>query len=113
MKNKSFSKPPVRRLANKILACVLVAAGQWGWATHANAGVPDWLRAVARAPLPAFPPETKAVMLLDEHTTTVKDSGDIETQYRHAYKILRPEGREYGLVGVYFDSETRLTYLKA
>ncbi len=75
---------------------------------------PDWMHEAARQTLPAYPPETVAVILLDERNTTVKDNGEIETLYRRAYKILRPEARdEYGTVVVNFDSETKLSYLKA
>jgi hypothetical protein len=42
----------------------------------------------------------------------VQDDGEIKTRYRKAYKILRPGGRGYGIVSVYFDNETRLTFLK-
>lgn len=79
----------------------------------AAAGTPDWLRAAARTSLPDYPEETEAVMLLNEQITTVSGRGEIKTRYRIAYKILRPEGSGYGLVRVYFDNETRLTYLKA
>ncbi len=75
---------------------------------------PDWMHEAARQTLPAYPPETVAVVLLDERNTTVKDNGEIETLYRRAYKILRPEARdEYGRVVVNFDTETKLSYLKA
>jgi transglutaminase-like putative cysteine protease len=75
---------------------------------------PDWLRAAAQDKLPEYPADTVAVILMDEQFTTVKDNGEIETRYRRAYKLLRPEGRErYGGVGVNFDKETKLTYLKA
>ncbi len=77
------------------------------------AGTPDWLRAAAAMPLPAYPPETNAVMLLDEQITTVRDDGEIRYTCRRAWKILRPDGRELGFVHVGYDSETRLTYLKA
>ncbi|HTC92752.1 MAG TPA: DUF3857 domain-containing transglutaminase family protein [Terriglobales bacterium] len=75
---------------------------------------PDWMHDAARQTLPTYPPETVAVVLLDECVTTVKDNGEIETLYRRAYKILRPEARdEYGGVPVDFDAETKLSYLKA
>ena len=82
------------------------------WAPGAAGGVPDWLRQAAAEALPKYPEETKAVVLLDEKATTVKDNGEITTVRRRAVKILRPEGRERATVGVYFDSDTRLTYLK-
>ncbi len=93
------------------LLFLLLAAGVA--APGATAGVPEWLRAAARETLPAYADDTDAVLLLDEQVTTVKDSGEIKTRYRRAYKILRPDGRRYRLVTVYFDSETALTYLKA
>ena len=52
------------------------------------------------------------MVLLSEQITTVTDSGDIRTVYRKAYKILRPEGRYVGVVGVSFNKDTRLTFLK-
>jgi transglutaminase-like putative cysteine protease len=51
--------------------------------------------------------------LYSECITTVKNQGEIETLYREAYRILRPEGRRYGRVGLGYDNETRITYLKA
>ncbi len=63
-------------------------------------------------PLPSYPEDTNAVVLLDEQATTVNESGEIETFFRQAYKILRPGGRSRGIVAVYFDSETQLTSLK-
>jgi hypothetical protein len=77
--------------------------------TQASAGAPEWLRAAAHVPLPAYPPETEAVILVDEQVTTVKDSGEIETGYRRAYKILRPEGRVYGSVVVFFNDPVLFT----
>ena len=75
---------------------------------------PDWLRAASQDKLPDYPKDTEAVVLLEEQYTTVKDNGEIETRCRRAYRLLRPEGREgYGGVAVHFDSETKLTYLKA
>lgn len=79
----------------------------------AMAGTPDWLRALAGQPLPKYPDKTNAVVLLDEQLTSVDHEGEIKTLYRRVYKILRPEGREHGTFAVYFDQETRLTYLKA
>ena len=79
----------------------------------AVAGTPDWLRALAGQPLPKYPDNTNAVVLLDEQLTSVDHEGEVKTLYRRAYKILRPEGRKHGTFGVYFDQETRLTYLKA
>ena len=87
---------------------LILAAG----AALASAATPDWLRTAAQQQLPKYPDDTKAVVLFSEQITTVTGGGDIQTRYREAIKILRPEGRGYGLVKVSFDKETRLTYLK-
>jgi len=100
----------MRRRASFLAA--LLAAGALLGAGQARAGIPDWMRAAGNQKLPAYPDETVAVLLLDEQVTTVKDSGEIDTVYRQVYKILRTEGRGYGRVIVYFDSDTRLTSLK-
>jgi transglutaminase-like putative cysteine protease len=75
---------------------------------------PEWLRTAAQDNLPKYPEDTVAVTLLSEQQTTVKDNGDIETRYRRAFKLLRPEAREqFGSIVVQFDDETKLSFLKA
>lgn len=81
--------------------------------TFAHASAPDWLRQAAHAQFPSYPSDTRAVVVLSEQTTTVKDSGEITTFYRRAVKILRPEGREEARVVVAFDKETRISGFKA
>jgi hypothetical protein len=80
---------------------------------NAFASAPPWLRAAAQTPLSKYTDDTDAVLLLSEQITTVTDAGEIKTLYRRAYKVLRPGGRDRGVVAVYFDDETRLTELKA
>src|ERR1700758_1306178 len=92
------------------LAVVLsLAIGLWHpKGTLAADSAPDWLRAAAQDNLPEYPKDTVAVVLLDEQFTTVKDNGEIETRYRSAYKLLRPEARDsHGGVAVDFDAETK------
>ncbi len=105
LRNLLSGTSPFRRLVlgAALLSCIPGAKG----------GVPEWLRAAAQTSLPKYPDDTNAVMLLDEQVTSISASGEIKTRYRHAFKILRPEGRERGFVAVHFDKETRLTYLKA
>jgi transglutaminase-like putative cysteine protease len=80
---------------------------------HADTA-PEWLHSAAQDSLPNYPEDTVAVTLLSEQETIVKDNGDIETRYRRAYKLLRPEARErYGSIVVRFDNETKLSFLKA
>ncbi len=102
-----WQKPRLRNLFPLAMLAAFLAA-----APLAQAGAPDWLRALARETLPTYPPETEAVILLEDAVTTVQPDGEIKTRYRKAYKILRPGGRSYGTMAVYFDSETRLTFLK-
>lgn len=109
MKNDSSfrTRNPIK-IASRWLPIFLFAA-----TLPTSAGAPEWLRAVARAPVPSYPADVNAVLLLNEQVTSVNDRGEIKTVYRRAYKILRPQGREYGHVRVYFDTETKLTFLKA
>jgi transglutaminase-like putative cysteine protease len=75
---------------------------------------PDWLRVAAHETLPENPKDAVAVILLDDQQTTVKDNGEIETRYRRAYKILRPEAREdYSGITVEFDSQSKISFFKA
>jgi hypothetical protein len=74
--------------------------------------VPDWFRELAKVPLPAYPPEANAVIVLDENTVTVKDANDITYTRRWVAKILRPGGRELGIQRVSFDKDTHIAYLK-
>jgi uncharacterized protein DUF3857/transglutaminase superfamily protein len=114
MKNRPYSARH-HRAANKrrahltLLAVLLVLCS----APKSFAGAPEWMRLAMALPLPTYPPETNAVKLLDEQITTVREDGEIRTTYRKAWKILRPEGRDLGIVGVAYDGDTKLTYLKA
>jgi transglutaminase-like putative cysteine protease len=55
----------------------------------AAADVPQWLADAASLALPAYPPETGAVILLDEQSSQVNPDGAILTVCRRAVKILR------------------------
>lgn len=112
MRSKRFCGPHRLTRGTSTWAQVLLATVVL-WIPSAAAGTPDWLRALAHQPLPKYPDDTNAVVLWDEQLTTVNQQGEIKTLYRRAYKILRAEGREHGTLVVYFDEETRLTYLKA
>lgn len=94
------------------LALLLLIAAVWS-GSQALAAVPEWLRAAAQTSLPKYPEDTDAVLLWSEQITTVTDSGEVKTLYRRAYKILRPEGRDRGIVAAYFDNETYVSHLRA
>ena len=68
--------------------------------------VPDWVHTAAQQKLPAYPPETNAVVLLDETTYTVAPDGQATEHNRHVVKILRPQGRRDARVLVFYDRDT-------
>jgi len=69
---------------------------------------PPWMHALVAAPLPVYEEKTKAVLLYSETNVTVLAPDRIRTQVREAYKILRPEGRDYGVVHVVFNPERKV-----
>ncbi len=74
--------------------------------------LPDWLKEAAKQPVPSYPANTNAVVLLDETTYTVgADLHAVEHQ-RLAIKILRPQGRRYAQMGTYYDSLSKVRSLK-
>jgi len=96
-----------RVLLLSALSCLLSgSAFAWG-------GAPDWLKALAKAPLPSYPADTPGVALLDETVVTVGRDGTIVTLYRRAYKVLGTEGRDLGYVSIHFDADTRILGLRA
>jgi hypothetical protein len=62
------------------------------------------MHAVVNAPLPEHDEKTDAVLLYSETNASVISTDKIKTLERRVYKILRPEGREYGTVLVTFRS---------
>jgi hypothetical protein len=70
--------------------------------------VPDWVHAAATQKIPAYAPETNAVILLDDTTYTVAPDGTATEHHRHVVKILRPQGRDEGVVAVPFDKDTKI-----
>jgi hypothetical protein len=70
--------------------------------------VPDWVRTAAQQKLFDYPPETNAVVLLEDITYTVAPDGSAVEHHRHIVKILRPQGREEGIVAVPFDKDSKI-----
>jgi hypothetical protein len=70
--------------------------------------VPDWVRTAAQQKLPTYSPETNAVVLLEDTTYTVAPDGSAVEHYRRVIKILRPQGREEGIVAVPFDKDSKI-----
>jgi len=89
-----------------VLTCVLVLPAR------AFAGdAPAWMHAVANVPLPAHDEKTNAVLLYSEQIVSVQSESKIKTVVREAYKILRPDGRDYGTLIVPFHPGLKITNL--
>jgi hypothetical protein len=69
---------------------------------------PQWMHAVVNAPLPAHDEKTNAVLLYSEDVLSVQSNGKIKKVERRVYKILRPDGRQYGTVHASFDAESKI-----
>ncbi len=90
-----------------VVGLFLLAPRAFAW------GTPDWVKAAAKMALPAYPADTAGVVLVDETTTTVRDSGEIDTVHRKAMKILNTDGRELGYAAVPFNGLVRLAGMHA
>jgi len=77
----------------------------------AGGDAPQWMHALVSAPLPSYDQKTDAVLLYSETSVTVLSADKIKTNVREAYKILRPNGREHGTVGVYFNPQRKIKSL--
>lgn len=76
------------------LVIFLVIAYSGASSASAAVKVPKWLLDEINRPLPAYPPETEAVVLLAEQATVVSPKGTLITTCRWATKVLKPGGAE-------------------
>jgi transglutaminase-like putative cysteine protease len=74
---------------------------------------PDWVRQAAARPLGAYPPETNAVVLLDQTDYHILGSGEYVEHSRHVIKILRPAGENERKIGVGLGGNEKLQFLHA
>lgn len=74
----------------------------------AKENIPDWVRSAAAQSLPSYPATTKAVVLLEDITYTVSPDGTAVEHARTVIRILRPQGRDEGLVYVPFDKDRKI-----
>ena len=108
MNNRSCCSRMRRTQAGRPLLCALFLAGLVScpaWAGDA----PAWMHAVANAPLPPHDEKSNAVLLYAERHLTVISAEKTRLRVRAVYKILRPDGREYGELGVPFNAHGRVT----
>ena len=115
MTSKSFCNLRQQLPASKLrLAIVLLTfcSCLFGVVLVANAGdAPQWLHALTNTPLPEHDEKTAAVLLYSEDTVTVVSADKVKEHVRAAYKILRPAGREYGIVAVPLNARKKVTGL--
>lgn len=112
LKTSYFTGLNLHRITKRFLLCSLGILLTFGSAAFAG-GTPAWLKQAAQTSVPSYSDAPDAVVLLDERVTTVSPAGEVRTTFRKAYKILRPAGSSKGIVTVYFDNDTQLTFLKA
>jgi hypothetical protein len=99
-------------MPRKVISVTLFAAFLALGPSMLASSVPDWLRSAAQQPAKHYAADVNSVELLNETVTTVKDKGEIITNRRIAFRILRPEGKDSAVYGVPFDNETKISYLK-
>jgi hypothetical protein len=107
MTNRFFCSQAGRQPAIKfqltLSTAVLLCALSFPAPAHAG-DAPGWMHALTNAPLPSHDDKTDAVLLYSEKNVTVVSPDKVKTVVRKAYKILRPDGREYGTAFVVFRS---------
>src|SRR5215470_12158191 len=90
----------------------LGAAALGGSAAWAS-GTPVWMQSLKTAAVPAHDERADAVMLYSETVVSVQPSGKVRRVERAAFKVLRPDGAERGLVRVDFGPRSRITQMHA
>jgi uncharacterized protein DUF3857/transglutaminase superfamily protein len=93
--------------AGIVVLCALVTAP-----SSMGGDAPQWMHALVNAPLPAHDEKTDVVQLYSERAVTVQSADKIKTTVRMAYKILRPGGREYGIVAASYNSRSKITGMR-
>ena len=79
----------------------------------ARGDAPAWMHAAAGAQLPTYDAKTDAVLVYAEDITTVLPDGKMKGIERRAYRILRPEGREYATARALIEHDTRVGSMRA
>jgi transglutaminase-like putative cysteine protease len=87
---------------------VLILSGS---ALAGGVNIPDWMRHAAAKPVGTYPPDTKAVVLLDQTDYTVIGPGNYVEHSRWVVKILRSEGRGEGDLSVDLGQKEKLNYI--
>ena len=83
-----------------------------GFTNTAHADAPAWMHNLASAPIPVHDDKTDAVLLYSEEILTVQSQDKLKITVRQAYKILRPGGRERGVVLASFNQHSKVTSMR-
>ena len=96
-----------------LVGCFACATALLSWPQLVVADAPAWMHTAASAPLPSYDEKTTAVLVYSEDVTTVMPDGKTKAIERRAYKILRPEGREYAAAHAFVGGDTKLGSMRA
>lgn len=106
-----------RRASRRLLFTFSIAILAWLVAdappARASDDAPQWMRALADAPLPPHDEDTDAILLYAEKNVNLQSAGNLKISVRRAYKILRPNGRGYGYVAVSVEPHKKVAGLRA
>jgi len=106
---------PLRRRVRSVLALLFLGAISAIFVAipaHASKdSIPEWVAAAIAEPKGTYPSETKAVVLLDETTLSIGVDGRAVEHRRCVVRILRPNGRDEGIVEVPYDKDTKILSL--
>lgn len=91
-----------------VAAVLLAASPAWAGIFGSAPPMPDWVREAAKQTLPEFPRSTRAVVLLEDETYTVGPDGRAVDHVRKVVKILRPQGRKYGVPFIWYDKDSKV-----
>jgi hypothetical protein len=115
MSNKSCCNPVPRPQRISFYAHLLIVSAVFLLAcappAFASGDAPPWMHALVNAPLPVYDEKTDAVLLYADTNLSVQSADKIKIHVREAYKILRPGGRDYGTVAVFYNSHRKVTSL--
>ncbi len=104
----------IRRRLTQFLVVPVVCVAAFTPIFAAKNQAPDWMHALTSVPVPAHDEKTSAVVLYYDENLTVLSAEKFRTTVRAAYKILRPEGRDYGVVAVPYNSmNDKVTSIRA
>ncbi|HKW19435.1 MAG TPA: DUF3857 domain-containing protein [Terriglobales bacterium] len=92
-----------------VALCLLLLAS----ISFAGVNIPDWVRQAAAQKLGTYPPDTNAVVLLDQTDYAVTGPGDFVEHSRHVLKLLRPTDRDESKIGVNLGGSDKLQFIHA